>query len=136
MRLLVAIQAHLASTELTDFKELAQMADRLWLCHSPQPVAAVEEVQSEEDDEDVVATLHGKKRIQQSHPKDQRGYQGRQVASGASGGGKSQRGYQGRQVAGGKASRSTEDNFLCRKHATYGEAAYYCEDEDCTWSEN
>ena len=58
------------------------------------------------------------------------------MAGGASGGGKSQRGYQGWQVAGGKAGRSTEDNFLCKKHATYGEAAYYCEDEDCTWSEN
>ena len=71
MRLPVANQAHLAGTELTDLKELAQMADRLWLCHGPQPVAAVEEVQSEEDDEDVVAALHGKKRIQQGHPKDQ-----------------------------------------------------------------
>ena len=136
MRLPVAIQAHLAGTELTDIKELAQMADRLWQSHGPQPVAAVEEVQSEEDDEDVVAALQGKKRFQQSHPKDQRGYQGRQVAGGGAGGGKSQRGYQGRQVAGGKAGRSKEDNFLCQKHATYGEAAWYCEDEDCTWSEN
>ena len=49
MRLPVAIQAHLAGTELTDIKELAQMADRLWLCHGPMPVAAVEELQSEDD---------------------------------------------------------------------------------------
>ena len=41
MRLPVVIQAHLAGTELTDLKELAQMADRLWLCHGPQTVAAV-----------------------------------------------------------------------------------------------
>ena len=41
MRLLVAIQAHLAGTELTDLKELAQMKDCLWLCHAPQPVAAI-----------------------------------------------------------------------------------------------
>ena len=65
------IQAHLAGTELTDIKELAQMADWLWQCHGPQPVAAVEEVQSEEEDEDVGAALQGKKRFQQSLPKDQ-----------------------------------------------------------------
>ena len=49
MRLPVAIQAHLAGTELTDLKELAQMANCLWLCHGPQPVAAipVEEYKSE-----------------------------------------------------------------------------------------
>ena len=35
MRLLLTIQAHLAGTELTDLKELAQMADCLWLCHTP-----------------------------------------------------------------------------------------------------
>ena len=54
MRLPVAIQAHLAGTELTDLKELAQMANCLWLCHGPQPVAAipVEEYKSEEDSAD------------------------------------------------------------------------------------
>ena len=35
MRLLLTIQAHLAGTELTDLNELAQMADCLWLCHTP-----------------------------------------------------------------------------------------------------
>ena len=36
MRLPVTIQAHLTGTELTDIKELAQLADRLWRCHGPQ----------------------------------------------------------------------------------------------------
>ena len=51
MRLPLTIQAHLAGTELTNLKELAQMVDRLWLCNSPQPVAAVpvDEGQLEED---------------------------------------------------------------------------------------
>ena len=61
MRLPVAIQAHLAGTELTDIKELAQMADRLWLCHGPMPVAAVEELQSEDDCNNVVAAIPAKK---------------------------------------------------------------------------
>ena len=61
MWLPVAIQAHLAGTELTDIKELAQMADRLWLCHGPMPVAAVEELQSEDDSNDVVAAIPAKK---------------------------------------------------------------------------
>ena len=41
MRLPVTIQVHLAGTELTDLKELVQLADRLWQCNTPQPVAAV-----------------------------------------------------------------------------------------------
>ena len=51
MRLPMAIQANPAGTELTDLKELAQTANPLWLCHEPQPVAAVsvEEDWSEED---------------------------------------------------------------------------------------
>ena len=34
MRLPPTIQAHLTGTELTDLKELAQLADRLWECSS------------------------------------------------------------------------------------------------------
>ena len=41
MRLPVTIQAHLTGTELTNIKELAQLADRLWQCHGPQVVVAV-----------------------------------------------------------------------------------------------
>ena len=36
MRLPVAIQAHQSGTELTNQKELAQMADHMWLCHAPK----------------------------------------------------------------------------------------------------
>ena len=42
------IQAHLTGMELTDLKELAQLADRLWQCNPSQPVAAVRaELQSD-----------------------------------------------------------------------------------------
>ena len=77
----MAIQAHLAGTEWTNLKELAQMADRLWLCHGPQPVVAVpvDEGQSEDDRYEVVAAIPTKRRPthkhggQQSHPKGQQG---------------------------------------------------------------
>ena len=59
MQLPGAIQAHLAGTELTDLKELAQMADCLWLCYGPQPVVAiqVEEEPYQEDSEEVVSAI-------------------------------------------------------------------------------
>ena len=44
MRLPPTIQAHLTGMELTDLKELAQLAqlaDRLWQCNPSQPVVAV-----------------------------------------------------------------------------------------------
>ena len=71
---------HLAGTALTDLKELAQMADRLWLCHGPQPIAAVfrEEYQSEDDSSDIVAALPTRRRPQQKQG-------GQQVASGQQG---------------------------------------------------
>ena len=75
MRLPPIIQAHLAGKELTDLKELAQMADRLWLCHAPQTVAAiqVEENQQEEDKGDVVAAMAANKQpnFKQGQPKGQ-----------------------------------------------------------------
>ena len=71
---------HLAGTALTNLKELAQMADRLWLCHGPQPIAAVfrEEYQSEDDSSDIVAALPTRRRPQQKQG-------GQQVASGQQG---------------------------------------------------
>ena len=65
----MAIQAHLAGTEMTDLKKLAQMVDRLWLCHGPQPVAAVsvEEGQSEDDSGEVVATIRARRQPQHKH---------------------------------------------------------------------
>ena len=121
MRLPVTIQAHLAGTELTDIKELAQMADRLWQCHGPSPVAAVEELQSEDDNGDVVAAIPDKKQFQRKkggHSKGQQGSSGRQ----------------GQQVAGGK---SRDGKSLCYIHEKYGKKARYCADESsCTWSGN
>ena len=63
MRLPPTIQAHLASTELTNLKELAQMAACLWLCHAPQTVATlqVKEDQQKEDSSDVVTAMAAKK---------------------------------------------------------------------------
>ena len=67
MRLPVTIQAHLTGTELTDIKELAQLADRLWQCHGPQAVAAVplDDRQSEEDTGEVFAAVPARRRPQQ-----------------------------------------------------------------------
>ena len=63
MRLPVTIQAHLTGTELTDIKELAQLADRLWQCHGPQVVGAVpvDNWQSEEDTGEVCAAFLAKR---------------------------------------------------------------------------
>ena len=63
MRLLVTIQAHLTGTELTDIKELAQLADKLWQCHGPQVVGAVpvDNWQSEEDTGEVCAAFLAKR---------------------------------------------------------------------------
>jgi hypothetical protein len=46
-RLPSSLQIHLSGTEMGDLRELTQQADRLWLCHGPQPVAAVS-IQQEE----------------------------------------------------------------------------------------
>ena len=51
------------------------MADRLWQCHGPAPVAAVEELQSDDDNGDVVAAIPDKKQFQRKkggHFKGQR----------------------------------------------------------------
>ena len=50
---------HLTGTELTDLKELAQLADRLWQCNPSQLVAAVAaELQSDEESEvDIPSTV-------------------------------------------------------------------------------
>ena len=62
MRPQVTIQAHLAGTELTDLKELAQLADRLWQCNGPQTVATVTTEEDQSDDgSEVVAALPAKR---------------------------------------------------------------------------
>ena len=57
------IQVHLAGTKLTDLKELAQLADRLWQCNTPQPVAAIltEGVQSDDKSSEVMAAMLARK---------------------------------------------------------------------------
>ena len=69
MRLPPTIQAHLTGTELTDLKELAQLADPLWQCNPSQSVAAVAaELQSEVESE-VAAAMPAKKRPTNKHLK-------------------------------------------------------------------
>ena len=43
------------------------MADRLWLCHGPMPVATVEELQSKNNGKDVVAAIPAKKQFQRKN---------------------------------------------------------------------
>ena len=127
MRLPVAIQAHLAGTELTDIKELAQMTDRLWLCHGPMPVSAVEELQS--DNGDVVAAIPNKKQWQKKRGGHSRGHQG---SGGSSSGGSS-----GRSRGSGSGNKSREVKNIFYIHKKYGKKAHYCADESsCTWSGN
>ena len=61
MRLPPTIQVHLTGTEITDLKELVQLADRLWQCNPSQLVAAVAADLSDEENE-VVAAILAKKR--------------------------------------------------------------------------
>ena len=72
MRLPPTIQAHLTGTEITDLKELVQLADRLWQCNPSQPLAAVAvEQQSDEESSEVVAAMPAKKRPPNKHYKNQ-----------------------------------------------------------------
>ena len=57
------------------------MADRLWQCHGPLPVAAVEELQSEDDNGDVVAAIPDKKQFQRKKGGHSKGQQGSEVAA-------------------------------------------------------
>ena len=118
MRLPATIQAHLAGTELTDLKELAQLADRLWQCNGPQTVAAVitEEDQSEDSGE-VVAALPAKRWPQ----KKQGGPQGHN---------------KGQQMSGNKSGKAGGGS-LCWRHTQYREDAFRCADKKtCSWSGN
>jgi len=57
-RLPSSLQIHLSGAEMGDLRELTQQADRLWLCHGPQPVAAVAVQQEElEEAEETVAAV-------------------------------------------------------------------------------
>ena len=108
MRLPPTIQAHLRGMELTDLKELAQLADRLWQCNPLQPVAA--ELQSDEESE-VVAAMPAKKRPTNKHYKSQQHKP--------------------------TSNKTVKVKFICYKHAKYGEDALHCADKkNCTWLEN
>ena len=97
MRLPLTIQAHLTGTELTDLKELAQLADRLWQCNPSQPVAAVTaELQSDEESEVVVA-MPAKKRPTNKHYKSQQHKP--------------------------TSNKTGKVKFICFKHNKYGEDA-------------
>ena len=72
MRLPLTIQAHLTGTEITDLKELVQLADCLWQCNPSQPVAAVAvEQQSDKESSEVVAAMPAKERPPNKHYKNQ-----------------------------------------------------------------
>ena len=106
MRLPPTIQAHLTGTELTDLKELAQLADRLWQCNPSQPVAAVTaELQSDE----VVVAMPAKKRPTNKHYKSQQHKP--------------------------TSNKTGKVKFICYKHAKNGEDAHDGADrKNCTWS--
>ena len=112
MRLPATIQAHLTHTKLTDLEELAQLADRLWQCNPFQPVAVVTaELQSDEESSEVVAAMPAKKRPTKKHYKSQQNKP--------------------------TSSKTGKVNFICFKHAKYGEVAQECADrKNCTWSGN
>ena len=122
MRLPATIQAHLAGTELTDLKELAQLADRLWQCNGPQTVAAVTTEEDQSDDSgEVVATLPAKRWPQ----KKQGGPQGHN------------KGQQGPKKDGNKSGKAGGGSSLCWRHARYGEDAFWCVNKKtCSWSGN
>jgi len=58
-RLPPSLQIHLSGAEMGDLRELTQNADRIWLCHGPQPVAAVsvQQEETEETEETVAAVM-------------------------------------------------------------------------------
>ena len=112
MRLPATIQAHLTDTELTDLKERAQLADRLYQCKPSQPVAVVmAELQSDKESSKVVAAMPAKKRPTNKHYKSQQNKP--------------------------TSSKTGKVNFICFKHAKYGEVTQECADrKNCTWSGN
>ena len=84
-------------------------------------MATVEELQSDDDNGEVVAAIPDKKQFQKKkggHSEGQQGSSGRQ----------------GQQAAG---SKSREGRSLCWIHEKNGKKARYCADESsCTWSGN
>jgi len=138
-RLPPSLQIHLSGAEMGDLRELIQQADRLWLCHSPQPVAAVSVQQEEpEEAEETVAavTWKGKgppNKKGEGAPNQQSGQRG--GWSGKRGGWSGQRGGQRGQRGGQQETNSSK--WVCFKHSRFGSWAHFCEDEErCKYSGN
>jgi len=137
-RLPSSLQIHLSGAEMGDLRELTQQADRLWLCHGQQPVAAVSslEQQEMEEPEETVAAMPWKGKGPPSKkgegpPNQQSGQRG-----GKRGGWSGRRGGQ-RGQRGGQQEANSSSKWVCFKHSTFGARAYFCEDEErCTFSGN
>lgn len=107
-----------------DCRPLAAFADQLWIARnsrkSGRPVMAVAEQQAEWTEklaalEGVVAALSVSKQGRKRQPTKKGGNNG------------------GGQAAGGGEKRE----YLCRRHAGYGDRAFKCDDPKyCTWSGN
>ena len=138
-RLPSSLQIHLSGAEMGDLRELTQQADRLWLCHGQQPVAAVSslEQQEMEEPEETVAAMPWKGKGPPSKkgegPPSQQSQQSGQRTGGKRGGWSGRRGGQ-RGQRGGQQEAS---KWVCFKHSQFGARAYFCEDEErCTFSGN
>ena len=136
-RLPSSLQIHLSGAEMGDLRELTQQADRLWLCHGPQPVAAVSSQQEEQEEpEETVAAIPWKGKGPPSKkgecpPNQQSGQRGSKR-----GGWSDRKGGQ-RGQRGGQQEASSRSKWVCFKHSTFGARAYFCEDEErCTFSGN
>ena len=133
-RLPPSLQIHLSGTEMGNIKELTQTADRLWLCHGPQMVAAVQAQQEQgEEPEETVAAVAWQKRGPPS--KKGEGSNSTQQFSSRSG----QRQQRGGQRGGqrGKQEASNTSKWVCFKHFRFGSRAHFCEDEErCSFSGN
>ena len=72
------IQVHLAGSEMEDMKKLALAANWLWLCHGPQHVAAVQDLDVEEAVAAVSSRPKGKqffnkKKVTEGKPQQPKG---------------------------------------------------------------
>ena len=140
-RLPSSLQIHLSGAEMGDLRELTQQADRLWLCHGPQPVAAVSsQLEEQEEQEETVAAIPWKGKGPPSKkgegPPSQQSQQSGQRTGGKRGGWSGRRGSQ-RGQRGGQQEASSSSKWVCFKHSQFGARAYFCEDEErCTFSGN
>ena len=116
-RLPSSLQIHLSGAEMGDLRELTQQADRLWLCHGPQPVAAVSSQQEEQEEpEETVAAIPWKGK----GPPSKKGEGPHNQQSGQRGGKRG--GWSGRRSGqrgqrGGQQEASSSSKWVCFKHS-------------------